>query len=153
MTRSKSGMKVIIMLGLILCMIFCACKKKEIQGPKGEPGDPGGGGNALSTSVLFSVSTTQWKEDTVADCLKVTLDFPQITKEVLSAGSVKVFIQQDASFLDPAWTELPFVRGDLFTQFGFDEGHLYLEFVNIEGGITGPPATNNYRAVILTTAN
>src|SRR5688572_27146418 len=128
MLKSMKLVKVIAMLACALCIIVTACKKKEIPGPKGEPGDPGGGGNTTVTSTaVFAVASSQWKVDSIADCMKATLDFPQITKEVISTGAVKVFIQKDAAFLDPAWTELPFVQGDLFTQFGFDEGHLYLE--------------------------
>jgi hypothetical protein len=137
---------------VIICFLgitFATCKKKEIQGPKGDPGTPGGGGNSNITSTsVFTVTSSQWVPDTANACLKVTLNFATLTKDVVDNGGVKVFMQQVST-----WTELPFTSGDLFTQFGFDEGHLYLKYINIEGGFPAPPITAGYRMVILSQVN
>jgi hypothetical protein len=128
-----------------LCILLTACKKKEIAGPKGEPGTPGAGGNAnIKSTTVFPVNATQWAPDTTLKCMKATLNFSEITKDVVSTGAVKVYIQTK----ELSWTELPYVRGDLFTQFAFDEGHLYLQYINIEGLLTAPPQSDLYRMVI-----
>ena len=136
-----------VMLTCFLAILLIACKKKEpeiIQGPKGEQGAPGIGGNANSTSIsIFQVNASKWQEDTTTNSMKATFDFPEITKEVVDHGAVKVFIKTGN-----AWSELPYVRGDLFTQFGFDEGHLYLNYVNIEGLLSPAPSVDFYRLVI-----
>jgi hypothetical protein len=130
---------------LLVVLMIGSCKKEEIPGPKGEPGTPGGGGNSsISSSNVFTVTSSQWVPDTVAKCLKVTLAFPSITKEVVDNGAVKVFIKDGT-----AWAELPFTSGDLFTQFGFAEGFLYLKYINIEGQISFSAPTASYRMVII----
>ena len=141
----RNFMKFFVLAIFVTCVLFTDCKKKEIQGPKGEPGTPGTGGNSniISTSV-FTVADSQWKADTAADYMFVSLDFPEITQKVADNGAVKVYIQTGTN-----WTDLPYVKGDLFTQFGFETGRLFLTYINIEGGLPGPPATANYRMVIL----
>jgi len=133
-----------------LGLMISSCKKKEITGPKGEAGDQGIGGNAnISGSTVFTITSSEWVVDTAANCRRVNISMPQITKDVISHGAVKVYMQSPPTFSDAAWTELPFVKGDLFTQFGFEQGRLYLDFINIEGPVVGPPATNVFRLVII----
>lgn len=135
--------------GVLICafgILFTACKKEEIQGPKGDPGDPGIGGNANVVSTnTFIVNSSSWVADSAAECLKVTISFPSLTQAVVDKGGVKVYRQTGT-----VWSELPIATSDLFTQFGFDVGNLYLNYINIEGGIPGsPPPTERYRMVIV----
>lgn len=134
---------------LTLGMMFSACKKKEIQGPKGEPGDPGVGGNAnITTTNTFIINSASWTADTVTASQNITLNFSELTQTVVDKGSVKVYKQTGT-----VWNELPFDTGDLLTQFGFDVGHLYLSYINIEGSpAPPPPATARYRMVIISQA-
>jgi hypothetical protein len=132
----------IVICGLLVTV--SACRKEEIPGPQGDQGAPGRGGNANITSTsVFQVIASQWKVDTVSNGMKATIDAPQITASVIEKGAVKVFIKAGQS-----WSELPYVRGDLFTQFGFEAGILYLQYINIEGLITPPPQVDFYRLVI-----
>lgn len=118
-TRVLGGILVLCLSFLII--LFNSCKKQEIQGPKGEPGDPGIGGNANITSTnTFVVSSSQWTPDSANFMQTVTLNFTELTQQVIDKGGVKVYKQTGTS-----WAELPLVNGDLFTQFGFDVGHLY----------------------------
>ena len=138
----------IIFAGILagaLCLSLSSCKKEEIPGPKGEPGTPGGGGNSnITSSSNFIVNTSQWQVDSVAEMLKVTITAPELTKDVVEKGGVKVYRQNGSG-----WSELPFVQGDLFTQFGFSEGVLTLSYINIEGGIASAPPSATYRMVIV----
>ncbi|MBK7309388.1 MAG: hypothetical protein IPI93_01015 [Sphingobacteriaceae bacterium] len=143
---------VIKLLAALICasgIFFTACKKEEIQGPKGDPGTNGIGGNATIVSTnTFIVNTSSWVADTSAECLKVTISFPSLTQTVVDKGGVKVYRQTGT-----VWSELPITTTDLFTQFGFDVGNLYLNYINIEGGLPGtPPPTERYRMVIVSEA-
>lgn len=130
-------------------ILFTACKKGEIQGPKGDPGANGIGGNANVVSTnTFIVHTSLWVADSAAECYKVTISFPTLTQSVVDKGGVKVYRQTGT-----VWSELPIATSDLFTQFGFDVGNLYLNYINIEGGMPGtPPPTDRYRMVIVSEA-
>lgn len=146
MSKTVSALKVMAALVCACGILFTACKKQEIQGPKGDPGDPGIGGNANIVSTnTFMVNSASWVADTVAECLKVTISFPTLTQDVVEKGGVKVYRQTGT-----VWSELPITTTDLFTQFGFDVGNLYLNYINIEGGLPGsPPPTERYRMVII----
>jgi hypothetical protein len=137
-----------LLSGLILALFFSfsACKKQEIQGPKGDPGDPGVGGNANITSTnTFVVNQASWVTDTATASQNVTLNFSELTQAVVDQGSVKVY-----KLNGTIWSELPFDQGDLLTQYGFDVGHLYLSFINIEGSPPPPaPPTARFRLVII----
>jgi hypothetical protein len=131
---------------LALGIVFTACKKQEIQGPKGDPGTPGISGNAnITFTSNFFVNQVQWVGDTATGSQKVTINFSQLTQNVVDHGSVKVY-----KLSGTVWSEVPFDTGDLLTQFGFDVGHLYLSYINIEGSPVPPaPATAQYRLVII----
>lgn len=144
--NSTHMIKVLLIPFCAFCLMVTACKKKEIQGPKGDPGAPGGGGNSnIASGSVFVVTTSQWQVDSVSESLKVTINASELTKDVIEKGGVKVYMQ-----VGTTWADLPYVKGDLFTQFGFDEGHLYLHYINIEGGFPTAPLTTSFRMVILT---
>jgi hypothetical protein len=150
MTTPSSILRITGILACASILLLSSCKKKEIQGPKGDPGANGIGGNAsITTTTVFTVASSQWVADSAAECRRVTISAAQITKSIMEKGAVRVYIQPDAAFGVTAWTELPFVRGDLFTQFGFSEGELHLQYLNIEGGLPPVPATASYRMVLV----
>lgn len=149
MNKTTSLIKLTVALFCAFGVIFTACKKEEIQGPKGDPGANGIGGNANVVSTnTFIVNTSSWVADTAAECFKVTISFPTLTQSIVDKGGVKVYRQTGT-----VWSELPIATSDLFTQFGFDVGNLYLNYINIEGGLPGtPPPTDRYRMVIVSDA-
>lgn len=147
MTKSKSLLYPFAIFICITGFLFSNCNKKEIQGPQGEPGTPGGGGNSnISASETFTVASGDWVTDSALFGRRVTLNYVGITKEVVEKGSLKMFMKMGTT-----WAELPYTQGDFVTQYGFDEGHIYLEFINIEQvGMPAPPTTTSFRVVILT---
>lgn len=129
---------------IFMSALVVSCKKEEIQGPKGEPGTPGGGGNAtISNSSIFTIATTQWKAKADSSGWETSLTSDLITQAVAEKGAVKVY-----ELVEDTWWELPFTQGDLFTQFGFVAGKVDLEFVDIHGGLPPRPETTSYRLVV-----
>ena len=126
---------------IVLSTLFTACKKEEIQGPKGEPGTPGGGGNAsISSGDVFTIGSANWLPNADSSAWQVVISSTLITQSIVDKGVVKVFQQKGSS-----WWELPYTEGDLFTQFGFQTGSVTLTFMDIHGGLPTKPATTNYR--------
>ena len=132
---------------IVICSIalsLSACKKKEIQGPKGDPGTPGKGGNTtITNSNVFVINANQWTTTIDSSLWQVSYPTDLITKEVVTKGSVKVYIQTTSG-----WFDLPYVDTDLFTQFGFSEGVLKLTYTNIERARSLGPPTAYYRLVV-----
>src|SRR5687768_15883550 len=107
MNRSTHVMRLSMLLICALGLLLSACEKKEIQGPKGDPGDRGGGGNSsISSTSVFTVTSSQWAVDSVAECRQATINFSSLTNDVVETGAVKVYVQQGTT-----WVELPFTRG------------------------------------------
>lgn len=132
---------------LVLSVFFISCEKKTEQGPKGEPGTPGGGGNAgISASDVFTVTTTQWQTTSDSAYWKYTIASNLITKDVVDKGVLKVFVQKGS-----AWWELPYTEGDLFTQCGFETGFANLFFTDIHGGLPDRPENAAYRVIAIST--
>ncbi|WP_317899679.1 hypothetical protein [Aurantibacillus circumpalustris] len=134
-----------ILSTVFFCLILTSCKKEEIPGPKGAPGDPGGGGNAtISNSAIFTIATTHWKANADSSAWVYSISSSLVTQDIVDKGVVKAYVLRDES-----WWELPFTQGDLFTQFGFVVGKVNLEFVDIHGGLPLRPVTSQYRIVVL----
>lgn len=126
---------------IVLFTLLTSCKKEEIQGPKGDPGTPGGGGNSNITSGdIFTIGSANWLPNADSSAWQVVISSTLITQSVVDKGVVKVFQQKGNS-----WWELPYTEGDLFTQFGFQTGSVTLTFMDIHGGLPTKPATTNYR--------
>lgn len=134
----------VFILFLFIGIVCTSCKKKEIQGPKGDPGVSGKGGNSNFTSFEFTVSFAQWVADSTAGVWKAVINTPLITKSVIEKGSVKLSIA-----IGTDWWELPYYEGDRVTQYGFKEGALNMTVVNIHGGLPQRPLTSSYRMIIL----
>lgn len=131
---------------LVLSFVFSSCKKEEIQGPKGDPGTPGIGGNSnIVSSGIFAIASSQWVPNADTTVWKFKLDAPQITAEVASKGAVKVLIQELT-----AWWELPYLSGEFFMQFGFSEGIVNFSYLDPHGSPLPKPATAYFRIVTIT---
>ncbi len=126
---------------LVLLVSLTACKKKEIQGPKGEPGTNGTGGNAsMSSSSEFVVATTEWVNTN--NVWKHNYASTLVTAKVVASGGVKVYMKVSGN-----WHELPFADGDILTQFGFSEGNVTLSVADIHGGLPEQPTTTSFRVL------
>ena len=144
--RRTLFLKGCFVLGAVFfCFVSPSCKKEEIPGPKGEPGTPGGGGNAgINTSGVITIASSQWQANADSSAWVLSIPTTLITQNVVDKGAVKVYILKSA-----AWWELPLTQGDLFTQFGFEVGKVNLEFVDVHGELPDKPTTSEYRIVVL----
>jgi hypothetical protein len=134
----NSAVEIAMLVSLLCCV---SCKKEEIQGPKGEPGTNGTGGNAaMSSSAEFVVAATEWKD--VNNVWQYNYSSSLVTSKVVSGGGVKVYMKVAGT-----WYELPFAEGDILTQFGFSEGKVALSVADIHGGPFAQPATASFRIV------
>lgn len=130
---------------LMISLSLLSCQKEAVQGPQGDPGTPGGGGNAdISASQVFTVVTTQWQTSIDSSYWKFTIASELITQSVVDKGVLKVFVQRG-----DFWWELPYTEGDLFTQCGFEVGLANLFFTDIHGGLPDRPETAAYRVVAI----
>lgn len=126
---------------LSLLLVTTACKKKEIQGPKGEPGVNGTGGNAsMSSSAEFVVAATEWTNEN--NVWKYVYSSALISAKVVNTGGLKVYMKVGTS-----WNELPFADGDVLTQFGFSEGKVNISVADIHGGLPAQPGTTTFRLI------
>lgn len=129
----------------ILIVLNTACKKKEIQGPKGEQGDPGIGGNInLLNSEIVLVSATQWTSVASPNSWITNFKSALITKKIVESGSVSVFFEENN-----AWKKLPYTVSDNNLQFAFSEGVIHLTYSNFHNLLPEKPLSANYRLVIL----
>lgn len=143
-----STMKKTILSGALLfvltsCLFVTSSCNKEVAGPKGDTGAPGKDGNAnVSGTGAFSVSFNDW---TASGPVWTTfLFYDKITNDIVTKGSVQVFVQ-----IDNVWWGLPYSEGDAYTNFGIELGKVKLSHGESHGGLPDKPATANYRIVAI----
>jgi hypothetical protein len=125
-------------LGLLLAAALSGCTK-NVPGPKGDDGQPGGMGNLKLTHLskqasVWTAGSNGW------ECL---LTVPEITGSVISKGEVAVYMQ-----LGDQWWKLPHTVGNLFTQAFIDAGTIHLKHAMIHDGPPDQPGTINIKVVI-----
>lgn len=130
---------------ITLTILLSGCTKKEIPGPQGEPGVPGANAKSYVVSTDFiPILSSAWKVDSVAKLWSTIVKLPLITKDIVDRGSVKVFFQ-----IDGAWSELPTLSADTFTQFSFSLGQVNMLVNDMHGTMPAKPISANYRFVII----
>ncbi|MDI1354340.1 MAG: hypothetical protein PSX36_05460 [bacterium] len=130
---------------VILIAGMMACQKKEIQGPQGDPGTPGVGGNSnIVSTPVFVVGSSQWKPNADTTLWQYKFDAAQITSDIADKGVVKLFIQVGSS-----WWELPYLAGEFLMQFGFSVGSVNLSYLDPHGEKLLRPATANFRLITI----
>lgn len=128
-------------LAIVAVFVMSISCAKHVAGPKGDPGKPGGTGNATQfTTSVFTVQSKDWTASGKNWLSKVYI--PEITDNVVSSGELRVFMLADGM-----WWPLPYAKLDEFTQFSFEKGWLHLNVFKDHG--TAPtPATTSYKAII-----
>lgn len=131
---------------LVAGLLLTGCKKKEIQGPKGDPGDPGAGGNtSVSSSTVMLISSAQWTPIANPNTWRADVKFSEISAEVVEKGGVSVYIKTDTG-----WRELPYLEGSHVTQFVFYNGRVQLQKFEVHSLLLDQPEAQYFRIVVLT---
>lgn len=135
----------ILVLSCFAILMTSSCKKQEIKGPQGDPGQNGTGGNSsMNTSSVFTIDSTAWQLNTDLRYWEVISSQPLITKEIVEKGAVKVYFQ-----VNNYWWQLPYSISDQVTQYSFKEGILRFTVMDVEGAIPHRPASTAYRLVVI----
>ena len=126
------ALKLIPVLSISLLCIISSCKKEVVQGPAGETG--AAGKNATVTTTTFTVSSAAWGMDPDSLIWSTVVFTPLITKEIVEKGIVKMSVLRGSS-----WWELPLTENrDILTQFGFEQGQVQFEVVELHGRAPRP---------------
>ena len=144
MKPAKNLMRIALSL-VALGIFLSSCQKKEIPGPKGEPGTPGGGGNSnIVASSIFAIASSQWNANSDSTVWQFKIDAPQVTGDIAEKGAVKVFTQ-----VSGVWWEMPYLAGEFLLQFGFSINTITLSYFDPHGQKLQRPATANFRFITL----
>jgi len=141
--RKKFGRITFVVVVISAVCFFLSCKK-NVAGPKGDPGADGAKGNVVqSHTKSFVHPTSAWTK--IEFEWESVLYVPEITKDVLMRGEVKVYMQ-----VGNDWYDLPYAEGLFYTKCRFVQGLVYLTYYNTHSTIPERPAAKNFRVVVLT---
>lgn len=127
-----------------LSLTVTSCKKTE-KGPSGADGK-NGNANVIGTSTV-SVASSSWTP-VGANALEVYIPVPEITQDIVTKGSVTVFINSGAE-----WWGLPYIKGINSTQYSFGPGYVHLYNASSNQTLPLNPPTSTYRIVVVSASN
>ena len=131
-------LKDIIYFVFIITLTSCT---KQVAGPKGDAGTPGGTGNVKQmVSTTFNVPGSDWT--LTGRNWQADVFMAEINDNVMTKGEVKVFM-----LLNGFWYPLPYNTSDIFTQYSFEKGKISLDYYKDHGTAPTPP-TASYKVVI-----
>lgn len=135
--------RTVFIISILLASLLGSCKKQATGAP-GEQGPPGKDGNVTIKNIpSFIHPSSAWTKD--QNGWKSIITVPEINRDVVDKGMVRVYIQIGSS-----WWDLPYSSGGISTESGVDVGIVVLKNNDINGAITPQPVTQNYRIVIVT---
>ena len=123
-----------LLLGVSSC-------KKNVAGPKGDPGADGKKGNIKQSTRTFTVSASTWSLTLGSYTAKVY--FPEIANQVIEKGEVKVYMK-----IGTQWWGLPHVVGDVTMHQAIEYQYLHVKYSKIHGSPSAPPGDVTFRAVV-----
>jgi hypothetical protein len=128
---------------LLLSLVAC---KKDVAGPKGDPGIDGGKGNLKKSERTFTVQASSWINtsgyySTVVYC-------PEISNDVISKGEVEVYMK-----VGTQWWNLPYLVGDIVMHQSIEFEKLHLNYSRIHGVPPSSPGAVTFRIVVYTPVN
>jgi hypothetical protein len=134
--------KIFSLLLLFLCLAFNSCKK-NVAGPQGDPGTPGGQGNLKQSDRSFTILSTSWSFN--GGWYACDVYCPELTQDVIASGEIKVYMKVNSQ-----WWSLPYTVGDIFMEQASETGTLHLKYSKVHGGPPPAPAQTTFRIVVST---
>lgn len=134
------NIKTFNLLILFLCLVFNSCKK-NVAGPQGDKGTPGGKGNLNQFERTFTIYPNSWTFN--GGWYENQIYFPEITNDVMLKGGIKVYMK-----IGTQWWSLPYVVGDVFMEQTTQPGLLHLKLSKIHNGPPPAPLPTVFRVVV-----
>jgi len=128
---------------LLLSLVAC---KKDVAGPKGDPGKDGGKGNLKKSERTFTVQSASWVNN--SGFYSSNVYFPEITNDVISKGEVEVYMK-----VGTQWWSLPYLVGDIVMHQSIEFETLHLEYSRIHGVPPSSPGAVTFRVVVYAPVN
>jgi hypothetical protein len=143
----KAPVRKIFCLSAFIVFVLCCGCKKNVPGPKGEPGTPGLPGNLKQTTVgPFKLDSMSWTFDGFT--WNNELYVAEVNETVIARGEVRVYMSVDGQ-----WRSLPYAVGNEFTQLKLRSNYVHLYREKIHDGVPLRPVNTNFRFVIFQPAN
>lgn len=141
----NSNIRTLLFAIPIIILSFSSCKK-DVAGPKGDPGTNGGNGNLKKSERTFTVQASSWVNN--LGFYSTNVYFPEITNDVISKGEVEVYMQTGTQ-----WWNLPYLVGDIVMHQSIEFETLHLEYSRIHGVPPSSPGQVTFRVVVYTPVN
>jgi len=150
MNRKTAALRAAIKTTALSMMIIAtlgSCKK-------GDTGAAGVDGNANVNSVTWTINTTDWQWDGTSKLNYVTIPDPEITSDIVSTGTVSVFITANPA--NTNWNALPLT---LWSNPSYNYGFVYsynqlqITFSNTNLASATPNATIYAKIVAISASN
>ena len=133
--------KTLFLVVSFMLSALSACKK-DVAGPKGDPGVPAKMGNSKQSDRSFTIYPSAWTFDGVR--YSTLVYFPEISNDVLTQGEVKVYMK-----IGTEWWSLPYGVGDVFFHKTIEYQYLHILYSKIHGSPTSAPGQITFRVVTL----
>jgi len=119
-----------------------SCKK----GDTGPAGKDGVDGNANVTSLIVTISSSQWTFSN--NEYDATISVPAITQSIITSGTVQVFCSPDGA----NWLALPFSFQGYEINYGYLVGQVQIAITLNNGGNPGQPNNNQFKIIVISSA-
>ncbi len=141
----NSTIKTLLLAIPFLLFALSSCKK-DVAGPKGDPGTNGGTGNLKKSERTFTVQASSWVN--TLGFYSTNVYFPEITNDVITKGEVKVYMQ-----IGTQWWSLPYAVGDIMMHQSIELDYLHLNYSRIHGVPPSSPGQVTFRVVVFAPVN
>lgn len=128
-----------------LLLAFTSCKK-DVAGPKGDPGVDAKKGNLKKSERTFTVQASSWINN--SGFYSTNVYFPEITGDVIAKGEVKVYMK-----IGTQWWSLPYAVGDIMMHQSIELNYLHLDYSRIHGLPPSSPGQVTFRVVVFAPVN
>lgn len=128
-----------------LLLVFTSCKK-DVAGPKGDPGADAKKGNLKKSERTFTVQASSWINNSGAYATNVFS--PEINNDVITKGEVEVYMK-----IGTQWWSLPYAVGDIVMHHSIELNYLHIDYTRIHGVPPSSPGERTFRVVVYAPVN